>query len=294
MGFEQPQYDEDGDIISHEPLSSALLTAYEKATRVIKRNEIDISSFTKFFSSVEIEKDEKDVALSDREFEDDDNKKVATVLEAMVAEQIDNGWFGSSIRTAKHSRFDDYRNGVDIVAEIEDRVAEEEAKKLAIAIDATYGVGTSKMKISKILEDIDKGELANIKYYQSSKGEQIPNQKMPKFVVGADRATVERLSVLWTKDNLAELNIHPAQRMMLEQIKKQAEVFNKYATSKDQPEVASSYAAIEKRVDLILSEKQDTDRWHTTKKDSVNDEILYEMAKVSSLMKGEKRVLRAA
>jgi hypothetical protein len=235
--------------------------AHVKAQKVLGKDIIKPKQFSHLYDESMIEKDEALVAKRKAEFvggrdpRKETVEKLAAVFEAVLHEEAElSEWLGPNVTTIKTSDFDDIVNGVDSVAEI--REGEAGTSHLAFAIDVTFDENTEK-KFERIKQEIDKGELAKVKYFFSQDTGFMGSLNMvPRVVVGAEPKTVEELSELWLERNNKVLGSHQIQFQILEEILIQLEAFEQYANRIKQFEVAGKYEKARHLIEVILSEKQ--------------------------------------
>lgn len=203
--------------------------------------------------------------------EDSEQKKVADAFEAIILKFGETfEWFGSNAMTLKTSKFDDYTNGVDIVAEFseEDR----------LAIDVTYSANAIK-KFEKILSHIKDGDLGEVKYFISQIGDTKGKiEGIPEVVIGASRKTVTDLSNLWSNERYSKDKIasHYVQIMILKQIREQLDVFSLYAIKSNKPNLVERYTQLLGIIDSILKDKVSIERLAGPEigEDTVNSDIM--------------------
>ena len=101
------------------------------------------------FDEKKLENARQRVRNRERRHENDINSVYASVLEAIIYQQIrDGSWFGENTSAIKTSDFDDYVNGSDIVVELQDPARA--LYNLSLSIDVTFGTHTEEKKFSKI------------------------------------------------------------------------------------------------------------------------------------------------
>ncbi len=239
---------------------------YERAQEVFLVNPpLDPESFRGIsgYKDAEIDEDIRYVRDKEERFDKEDTpeqkeqKKFAKILEAMLNELIElYDWLGPDATTITTSDFDDMRNGIDMVAEFRDK-KEKSASHLALAVDVTFANEIGK-KIERIQREIERGELASVKYFESEfleqKGE-LPN--IPRVVIGGDVDTIKSLGMLWLAEDKKTLAVHEMQKVILVEIRMQLEVFAKYARTKKQEKVAQTYDATREVIEGILEKKKD-------------------------------------
>jgi len=188
------------------------------------------------------------------------HKKIADVLEAILHQQIEaNNYFGENVWTIKTCSYDDFRNHIDSILEIR-HPEQKSANYSGIALDVTSASQPERLakKVGRILEKIERGELAKIKYFQSEflniRGEK---SNVPLFVIGCDLKHADELAKLWYNDKQRALAEHPIQVLMLKQIIQQAQLYRDYAQKINQPEIAAIYRQVLSEFEDIAVERQE-------------------------------------
>lgn len=260
--------------------------AYEKSKEIILGSALKEDSFTDLYGEENVSKDKKYVAKMENVFEQSASeeqryfKMLADVFEAIFFQQAElSEWLGKNAVTIKTARYDDIANGVDSIAEFQE---EEHASHLALAIDATTSDDLGK-KVGRIKEEIEKGEMARIKYFFSEhvskhqgfgRGEKV---NIPRVIIGADRNVIKELSELWLENKNKELAEHPIQFQILEEIMIQCEVFKNYAAKmqdgKNRLDIINNYNKTQEIVKRIYEEKKKTIQDDGFRQDEVFDAI---------------------
>jgi len=250
--------------------------------RVFKKAEeakaIDTTKMEDFSDLYDVERDKAYVDRKEKVFaekntkKEEENKKIATILEAVLHEQIEqNEYLGENVTTISTCKFDDIKNGIDGILEIEDE-ENKTAEHLAIAIDATFNADINK-KIERIKKAIEKGKLAKIKYFKSDfldfRGEK---SGIPKFVLGIDKKHLEGVAKLWINGQQKKLSQHPLQIVIFNEILIQTEYFQKYAESIGNSRIAKKYEEIYKIFQKIKEEKKS--EWEEILADEKNQKII--------------------
>lgn len=232
---------------------------HKEAVELLKNNEIDPNKFTDLYGPENVENDKNYVKKMEERFkkpEQEDVDKLATILEAIIYEHAElSEWLGPNTETIKTSRYDDIRNGIDLIAEFIEN--EKSAFHLGLAVDATLSSDKINEKIKRIKEEIDKGKLARIKYFRSDflgiRGEL---SNLPRIIIAADAKTINELSELWSEGRMKELGKHQIQFQILEEIILQLETFKNYAEKKKLSNIALIYQKLLKMVKDIYQKKQ--------------------------------------
>jgi len=234
--------------------------AYEKALKFLNEVSPRINpadeEFVNYYGEKNVEEDIEYVKKREKEFsnriEDENyNKKLATIFEAIILEQIYfSEWLGEDTETYASSLFDDFAKGVDVIVEFNNN--EDDSDFLAFAVDATFESDMSR-KFKIIKNSIEKG-ISEVKYF-SHNGE-IGLKNLPRFVVGADAKTINELVELWLSDDKHAFGEHPIQIQILEEIISQAKFFKEYAIGVDRNEIASKYNEVGERLSGVLKKKE--------------------------------------
>ncbi len=241
--------------------------ALERAASGRGQEQINMRDFIEDYGENPVAADEVYVRDMEARFARSENpaqreaKKLADVLEAILTEQIElSDWLGEDVTTRKTTKFDDIKNGVDLVAEIE---REQAIAHLALALDVTYATSISD-KFRRIQDEIDRGELTTIKYFESSSGRGPKFRgrlsKVPRVILGVNRKTVLHLAELWITNKKKDLAEHPAQVEILEEIALQLNAFREYAQGLENTAVAEELTAIYDQQIAIVKSILSSDR----------------------------------
>lgn len=247
---------------SHTPESFGLGRAYERAEKALQQDVIDMEQFEDLYGQKQVERDRAYVEDRKTRFERDnspeekDRKRLATIFEAIMHEQIElSDWLGPEAHTVKTCEFDDIANGVDEIVEV--RKEEEGPTRLALAIDVTFNAQVER-KMQRICdEDIGKERLARVKYFYSEEEPDFRGElsNVPRVVVGIGREAVRELAELWMQGEKQALARHPVQWAILEEIQLQVHAFRDYAAAQDKSIAARAYERAARIVDRIVQEK---------------------------------------
>jgi hypothetical protein len=229
-----------------------------------------MSEFRGIYDDEEIEKDKAllNEARSSHEYDSEETKKkklAAEVFEAIVIEEaMKSAWLGREARVTPTSKFDDFINQVDAVAEIK---SQEGFQELGIAIDVTFSKETRDItkKLDVIKRHIEKGHApARIKYFKDKDGK-CKNLFVPKVIVGCNADTLRELvtlmnqktsenEIVWKKAE-DQLNFHYFQTILLNEILVQVKAFCKYADGLGQEKTRNGYYKAQKIIEGIITTK---------------------------------------
>lgn len=237
--------------------------ALERVKEVYEKNDvIDEKDFKNLYSEERIEADLEYVDKTEKEFEEKSSpeqkeaKKLASIFEAIVYDQGErSNWLGENATTIKSSRYDDIKNGVDIIVEFPDR-EKVTASHLALAVDVTFS-DDLKEKMDRIKNEIRQGKLATVKYFKSdflNLGGEKTN--VPKVIVGADTNTLKEVMELWVAKKENSLAIHPVQFIILEEILDQLDNYREYAKKFNKQEIVKTYDKLIQIVENVYWRKE--------------------------------------
>lgn len=268
-------------------LSPMMQQAHEKAEREVLHNPdyvIQERSFDKVYDPQTIA---SDIALADRLSRQFDErmtsservtKKIADTFEAIMLMQTEMGnWLGESATTLKTSRFDDYTNKVDMLAEW--AAPGEGTRIMALAVDVTFGVRSIEKKLTDIRHEIEAGKLGSVRYFRDEKGTLMGTRfNVARTVVGISQPVIEELSRLWVEGKNKALGEHPIQRVILAEMAFQLSQMEKYAAKLGKHDIAESYRDALAGLRKVLEEKRNIDIGSLTD-DPVRREIIEQTKK---------------
>lgn len=244
-----------------------IIAASEKAQSTIEGDQFKMDDFRKHYGVSAVDEDIDELnnikkRIKAKETTEQKKKEFAQIFEAILIDQIEQSmWFGEDVSTRAASKYDDYVNGVDIIATVDiDGIA---ASHTGMAMDATFTQFSYK-KIDKIINTIKKGDSTVVKYFKGS-GFTGQLDNIPRVVLAAQGGNVEALAHTWVtnKNGLVE---HPVILQLADQIFKQLEKF--YLLSKkmhgDNHELTDMYkrqymmwSGIFEKLDLDTLEKHE-------------------------------------
>lgn len=224
-------------------------------------NKINLEEFSGIYSMEEIQKDITEITRLENLFsaeyvrdpEGEKLKKLADIFECIIFDKAEMcEWLGQGI-ISKTSRFDDVKNGIDLLARYE-----EQEKPLGLGIDVTYTQNPAS-KLIKIKKQIDSGTLGQIKYERNPEtGELGSVDLVPKVIVGAEHGTVLQLAAMWVEEKKFKeiFDSHPIQLLILDEISAQLSVFAKYASSSGKKVLAKIFDEKNELIVSIISSKE--------------------------------------
>jgi len=211
---------------------------------------------------------EKRHAASHKESGSEKEKELASVFENLFLEAADTeGWFGNA-ELGRPTKFDDYVNGIDVLMTLFDK--EDNATHLELSSDLTFGTQASSDKLQKVIGDIDRGDLAKVKYFHSDHmGFTGALTDVPRTVIGLDRTNLPefiRGRVHGTVDS------EPFRNTMLLQLQSQLKFFRNYADKVwGEHPIRRKYGQASRAVDTVISDL-DFDRDNVLE-DTITDNI---------------------
>lgn len=268
---------------SRTELNPVLARGYEKAARVLNTPEYSIqeSEFVPVYGQDAVDRDLAHVKKLEGYFAQNDSpeskntKKIADVLEAIVLTQSEmSNWLGEA-KTLRSSRYDDYVNKVDMLAEWFS--PGEGSRVLGLGVDVTFGFSAVQKKLREIKAEVDSGKLGSIRYFKDERGDIMGTRNnVPRTVIGVSQPVVQELSRLWIEGEKRQLGEHPVQRIFVNQITSQLRTMQRYAESNGKDDVAHAYRTALATVAPLEVEKQGIQLGELAN-DPVNAEILAQL-----------------
>lgn len=218
-------------------LSPVMKQAHQRAVLEVLNNPdyvIQEKDFESVYGVENIRNDIRETEILARKFaesetlQDKNTKQISEVLEAIILMQSEmSEWLGNA-HTLKTSRYDDFKNKTDMVAEWYS--ARDGSRILALAVDVTFGAHSVEKKLRAVKREIDSGSLGTIRYFKDARNDFMGTRNnIPRIVLGASTPVVEELAQLWMKNDKKALGAHPVQRLIVDEMQFQLEAMLKYA-----------------------------------------------------------------
>ena len=233
--------------------------SYKEMARTLNGARIKERDFEDKYTSPQVEEDLVYVKERKRDSEteltreEEEARKLAVIAEGLFFRGGNEwGWLGKDARIIKTSEYDDWKNGVDGIIEFKGEEDDERVSHTAYGVDVTYGGrSTVRKKFQIVKREIEMGNLAKVKYFQSGsfKGER---WDVPRIVIGAEKKHIMEILALGDKDAVRR---HPYQTLMLKIMQLQFESLAAYALEKDKIALAEAFRSEEKRIRRVLQQK---------------------------------------
>ncbi len=178
--------------------------------------------------------------------------KLAHCLEGIIL--TTKTWFGPTSCVYPTTKWDDYYNGVDLVAE---RMSGGVMSHHGFALDVSYGGrNVIARKINKIVDRIKKGKLGKVDFFKSNDGSfKGQLSEIPLVVIGADGNTMKGLVNLFAEREDQKIEDHPVQFQIVDQVLIQCDFFIKIAEDIQdisiRNRIIKSYDTLKKDFELI-------------------------------------------
>ena len=178
--------------------------------------------------------------------------KLAHCLEGIILNA--KTWFGPTQQVYPTTKWDDYYNGVDLVAE---RMSGGVMSHHGFALDITYaGRNVIARKINKIVDRIRQGKLGKVDFFKSNDGT-FKGQlgEIPLVVIGADGNTMKGFVNLFAEKEDEKIEDHPVQFQIIDQVLMQCDFFIRIAEQIQNPvirdKIIKAYETLKKDFELI-------------------------------------------
>jgi hypothetical protein len=244
-------------------------TMHRRARAELDRQAIKPEDFP-LYSREMIGSDKEEVVALEKQILEEEQpdereaRKMADVLEAVVLELGELGnWFSDkdNVTTIKTSRYDDLKNGTDIILEFDE--AEQGLRTLGLGIDVTYSENLTK-KIQGLRRKVETGKLSTIRYFYSEKSEFRGEQLgVPGVITGVSNKHAMELASMWIEKKREKLSDHPAQIILLEEIEAQLVAFCELVKQSGNPNAERSLTHSLAIIRNSLNGKREFIRKHT-------------------------------
>lgn len=193
-------------------------------------------------------------------------KKISDIVESILTDQLSGSWLNSNNPEAPYnvvcyptSKFDDYRNGADMVLEVLNN-QKEDSSHLGLSLDVTFSNNDKNLdkKMNRIIDEIKNNWKPEIKYFESDMTDYIGKVDIARSVIVISRNTVEDLFKKELNSLRDELENHPVQISLLAQVEEQAETFLALCEKHSNETMAKIYREVLQNIKYIKSEKRDT------------------------------------
>jgi len=181
--------------------------------------------------------------------------QLSEILQAMVIDRLNNHWF-KEFKAIMTSEFDDLAVGMDGIMKHKD------GGYLGLSLDFTVTNKEENIykKLSGEWENVEKGEVRTVKYFEDPDTKEKGCLLVPKFIIGASKKDVEELASAYLNNDTEVLENHPLKYVILLQIQEQVRtVLDYYEIHKDDPKIQfakKQYEAIEKLIPGMKNEIQ--------------------------------------
>ncbi len=229
-----------------------LREVYTKAEQSIRDSQPLETTFSDIYPQPEIDKDLRYVERRERQFHESASaatilqEKYAVVMEGLFIQHGElSEWFGADAYTVAAARYDDIKNGVDLVVNLP---GEKPGERMHFAVDVTFSNTSVPEKFAALEEAIRGGRLTDIKYYACQDTQEKGGLYIPKVILAINRERVEELAALWKEGKNRELGNHQAQVVFLEEISAQLAYFLRLALAHGHEDIASRIDKIRARI----------------------------------------------
>jgi hypothetical protein len=238
---------------------------YAKSVQGEMRSAIDPTKFKDYDQGM-IAADMQSVIEAKKKFndspEDLERKRLSDATEHLVQDQIEsNDWFGPDVLMIASSEYDDIFKGFDAFVEFQD------VSHLGLALDFTFSAKPEE-KYNRIKTEIDRTNPPSAKYFESKHivgrlksvvrcvievdREVIDDIMSRELQLQHYRRTGDRESIRKTN---RELESHPLQLDLLEQLLAQLKTYKEYAIKNQKQAFVELYQLIERNVRKIYQSK---------------------------------------
>lgn len=266
---------------------------FVKKQKIVDDFRIDEKEFVDIYSEEQIQNDlleikniENTLNLNSSK-QEKENRKIASLLEGVIVDQVEaNEWLGEDCEIIPASRYDDIKNGIDIIGIFNKKNV---AQHLGLAIDVTFASNHETLfkKLNSIKATIYSANSPKLKYFRDPETGQHKVLYLPKVIIGTRLSSAEKLLILWgskEEGKNKKLKEDPMQAKIILESLYQLKYFYEYALSfakntkeKDKiekyKEIASNYAQMYNVFFDIYESKKELIEKHINE---VVDDIVYQ------------------
>ncbi len=175
----------------------------QKAIEANSEHSLDMEPFIETYGLETVRKDYGEIAVRLKSYMEQKlspGSKMGFIFESAFLDiGSKNSWFGENSELTHASKYDDLKNGVDLVSTI--LRPNDSAHHLAIASDLTYSQPSSSAKFNRVANGIHAGNLAEIKYFHSDLlGFTGRLRNVPRTVIGLDVKNLELFLTNWLRE----------------------------------------------------------------------------------------------
>jgi hypothetical protein len=158
-------------------------------------------------------------------------------------------WFGEKSELVRSSKYDDIKNGVDMIATV--MTPDNNARHLAIASDLTFSFQSSGEKFSRIKNNVWSGKLAEIKYFHSELLHMTGKlSNIPRTVIGLEPENLNRFLISWARE--PELVGLLYGSIIMQQIAVQCDAFSRLAHKNNKGSASQAYRKASDMAHILL------------------------------------------
>lgn len=208
---------------------------YKKA--LTEAPKIVMSDFLGFYGEEEVARDEAFAINREKDWMakytpiEGENYFLAKAFEGVVCSKTKK-WYGENSEAKLASSHDDTLHGADVILSFHN----EKKETFSVGVDVTLSKGHVE-KFKKIKEEIEKGTLGTIKYFDSQEG---GKEKVPHVVIGVEGTEAKNMNTDWLEGK-ESLNTHWASYEFIVQILIQLHAFKEYAKTERNKEAVGIY-----------------------------------------------------
>jgi len=178
----------------------------------------EIQDFSDVINKNEIERDTTWLGQQRNRKQEVVKTKRGEILEHVIRHHAEmSDWLGDNCYTVETTEYDDRANHIDFIIEWEQE--DGEAVRLAIDVTTTEDPDVFDKKESLIKDEIEKGWLSRVKYFQSEIDETKGKiQNLPRAVIAVSKENIQKLCGELINKKPAELAKSPEQLLLLDEI----------------------------------------------------------------------------
>lgn len=210
----------------------------EKKIKIVDEFRPKEMDFIDVYPENEILADLEEIRRIEETFHNTEEEKhkteLSSLLEAVLADQIEsNNWLGENTEIVPASRYDDIKNGVDIISIYREEDSED---YLGLGVDVAFANDHKNIisKLDNIKFSLKNAHIPNLKYFEDPNTGEHKKLLIPKVIVGTRQSSAEKLLKTWggeSVDRNKKLANDPMQSKIILESMYQIEYFKNYVDS---------------------------------------------------------------
>ncbi len=238
-----------------------IVPAFERAKAFLAGHSIKETDFEDTYDAGSLKSDLEYVQKMDKTIASEsdpqnrENSMLSTIFNAIAVDQFGKNWMSPNAYTIGASKHDLYQNGIGNITEFRKNTG---TSYMATAVRMTFSPNTRK-KILEIKERIQNNNFYEVKYFKTDPPFEFKGklENVPIVLAGCDKDMLLEVAELWMLGKTKDLEKHPLQFLILDQIYKQIPYYIRESLSNKRNDLALKYKAVLNNIHEVMKQKSD-------------------------------------